>query len=197
MRYDSEHKQRTREKVLKVAAKAIRANGPHRVGVAAVMAKAGLTHGGFYAHFESKDDLIAAAIGQMFDETAARFTGENDSPDPKVRLTTYVNWYLSRSHRDAVGSGCPIPVLAPEQLRLTRAARQRFATGVESIKERLAGTLTELGHARAHEDADSLLAELVGALSLARAEPEADRSEAILKNSRRSIKARFGLESQP
>ena len=60
MRYDSEHKERTRARVLKEAAKAIRAEGPHRVGVAAMMAKAGLTHGGFYAHFVSKDDLGVA-----------------------------------------------------------------------------------------------------------------------------------------
>ena len=66
MRYDSEHKSQTREKVLKVAAKAIRAEGPRGVGVATIMSKAGLTHGGFYAHFESKDDLIAAAIEKMF-----------------------------------------------------------------------------------------------------------------------------------
>ena len=73
MRYDSEHKERTRARVVKEAAKAIRAEGPHRVGVAGVMAKAGLTHGGFYAHFASKDDLVGAAMSQMFDEASVKF----------------------------------------------------------------------------------------------------------------------------
>ena len=68
MRYDSEHKQQTRSKVLDVAARAIRSSGPDRVGVAAIMAEAGLTHGGFYAHFASKDELVAAAIETMFDQ---------------------------------------------------------------------------------------------------------------------------------
>ena len=73
MRYDSEHKERTRARVVKEAAKAIRAEGPHRAGVAGIMAKAGLTHGGFYAHFVSKDDLVVAAMSQMFDEASVKF----------------------------------------------------------------------------------------------------------------------------
>jgi TetR/AcrR family transcriptional repressor of nem operon len=72
MRYDGDHKQKTRERVLKEAAKAIRAEGPHRIAVAGVMAKAGLTHGGFYAHFKSKDDLVEAASGARRPGRAAR-----------------------------------------------------------------------------------------------------------------------------
>ena len=74
MRYDAEHKQRTRERVLKEAAKAIRRDGPHKVSVAAVMAKAGLTHGGFYAHFGSRDELIAEGVAQMFGNGSTAIT---------------------------------------------------------------------------------------------------------------------------
>jgi len=101
MRYDAEHKQKTREKVLKAAAKAIRADGPHRVGVADVMSKAGLTHGGFYAHFTSKDDLIAAAIEQMFDESRIRMARETEDKPPREALRSYIDFYLSSGHRDA------------------------------------------------------------------------------------------------
>ena len=83
MRYDAEHKAKTREKVLVEAAKAIRRDGPHNVGVAEVMAKAGLTHGGFYAHFASKNELITEAIGQMFKESGLRLaqeTGQDRAP---------------------------------------------------------------------------------------------------------------------
>ena len=82
MRYDAEHKSKTRQRVLKEAAKAIRAEGPHQISVASVMAEAGLTHGGFYAHFASKDDLVAAAIDQMFAEGVSRIVLEIGARPP-------------------------------------------------------------------------------------------------------------------
>ncbi|MGH8080248.1 MAG: TetR/AcrR family transcriptional regulator, partial [Lysobacter sp.] len=106
MRYDSEHKLKTRERVLAVAAEAIRDQGPHRVGVAAVMSEAGLTHGGFYAHFASKDELITAAIDHMFLDARGRFDryASSDKPPAQV-LSGYIDFYLSRGHRDAMGKG--------------------------------------------------------------------------------------------
>ncbi|MGI4879673.1 MAG: TetR/AcrR family transcriptional regulator, partial [Janthinobacterium lividum] len=73
MRYDGEHKAQTRERVLKEAAAAIRSEGVDRIGIAQVMARAGLTHGGFYAHFTSKDDLVTQAIDYMFEDRYAAF----------------------------------------------------------------------------------------------------------------------------
>jgi TetR/AcrR family transcriptional repressor of nem operon len=68
MRYDAEHRQQTREKVVRKAAEAIREFGPDKISVAELMAKVGLTHGGFYAHFKSKDDLVSEAIAYIFNE---------------------------------------------------------------------------------------------------------------------------------
>jgi TetR/AcrR family transcriptional repressor of nem operon len=196
MRYDSEHKQRTREKVLKAAAKAIRAQGPHRVGVATVMGKAGLTHGGFYAHFESKDDLVAAAIGQMFQEARGNWDRLTQEQKPAAALAAYIDFYLSVAHRDAVSAGCPIPILAPELRRLGKPARDQFASGVARLTERLCSQLELLGVARAQDEASSMLAELIGALALARAEPDAQRSEAILNASKQRLKLRFANRKQ-
>jgi len=193
MRYDAEHKQKTREKVVRAATKAIRADGPHRIGVAGVMAKAGLTHGGFYAHFDSKDDLIVAAIGQMFEDGRARMQMETQEREPIVALNSYIDFYLSARHRDG-SIGCPIPTLAADLPRLSRTARVRFSAGVSRLRELLAQRLESAGHANAAESASSMLAELVGALSLARAEADPELSDAILSNSRRALKARFGLE---
>jgi TetR/AcrR family transcriptional repressor of nem operon len=192
MRYGGEHKQRTREKVLKAAARAIRADGPHRVGVAGVMAKAGLTHGGFYAHFASKDDLLAAAIGHMFDDGRARLAHETQERAPAAALSSYIDFYLSSRHRDA-STGCPIPAIATDTPRLARAARQRFAAGVAHLTDALAEKLAQMGNAQPKEAASSMLAELVGAISLARAEPDPARSDAILETSRRAVKLRMGL----
>lgn len=118
MRYHAEHKQRTRERVLKEAAKAIRAEGPHRIAVAGVMAKAGLTHGGFYAHFKSKDDLVAAAIDEMFKDASRRFFNATDGFSPQDGMVRYINFYLSRDHRDARGTGCPVAALSADLPRL-------------------------------------------------------------------------------
>jgi TetR/AcrR family transcriptional repressor of nem operon len=193
MRYDPEHKQKTREKVLKAAAKAIRAHGPHRIGVAGIMSQAGLTHGGFYAHFESKDDLVAAAIGQMFEQARSRFEGEVKDLPPAEALRAYIDFYLSASHRDARSSGCPIPALAADLPRLDHAARVRFSKGVVGLTVRVEELLAQLGLPQPAPLARSVVAELVGALSLARAEPDAERSDAMLADSRSLVKARLGI----
>jgi TetR/AcrR family transcriptional repressor of nem operon len=206
MRYDTEHKQHTRIKVLQAAAKAIRADGPHRVGVAGVMAEAGLTHGGFYAHFASKDELVAAAIGQMFDESQQRFQRETAHRAPAQGLVAYIDFYLSKRHRDTRGAGCPMAALASDLPRLPDAAREQFAAGVRrltlALGEKLAalndadGESTRAKNAAVEARARSMIAELIGALSLARIEPEARRSDGILEASRRALKQRFGLEPE-
>jgi TetR/AcrR family transcriptional repressor of nem operon len=197
MRYDPEHKQETRQKVLKAAARAIRAEGPHKVAVAKVMARAGLTHGGFYAHFASKDELIAAAIDQMFAEARARVILETGDRPPAAALAAYIDFYLSPAHRDARATGCPMPSLAADLPRLTQKARERFAAGVEGLRGRLAAHLARLGRDDAETEASSMVAELVGALSLARADPDPVASDAILERSKTALKRRFDLESYP
>jgi TetR/AcrR family transcriptional repressor of nem operon len=194
MRYGAEHKQKTRERVLQEAAKAIRLEGPHQVGVAGVMSRAGLTHGGFYAHFKSKDDFVAEAIGQMFVESGGRLAAETEGRTPAEGLRSYINFYLSRSHRDSRESGCPLPFLAADAPRLTGQARERFAAGVAGLRAGLAARLAELGVDHAEDEASSMLSELVGALSLARAEPDLAASDAILRRSRAALRRRYSLD---
>jgi TetR/AcrR family transcriptional repressor of nem operon len=198
MRYDADHKQKTRERVLTEAAKAIRAEGPHRIAVAGVMAKAGLTHGGFYAHFESKDDLVAAAIDSMFGEARARFSRETEGADnPKGGLIRYIDFYLSAGHRDARTTGCPLPALAADLPRLAPASRARYGEGVAHLTALMAGALSALGWAEPQALATSALAEMVGALSLSRAVADPAQSALILEVSRTALKRRLGLEGAP
>ncbi|KWS07213.1 Transcriptional regulator, TetR family [Lysobacter capsici AZ78] len=195
MRYDSEHKLKTRERVLAVAANAIRSQGPHRVGVAAVMSEAGLTHGGFYAHFASKDELITAAIDHMFIDARARIDHHvyGDKP-PAQALTAYIDFYLSARHRDAMGKGCPVAALAADVPRLGAASRERFSAGVTALSERIAAPLAQLGYADAAALSRSVLAELLGTLAIARSEPDGARSDAILADARGLLKRRLGLD---
>ena len=195
MRYGAEHKQQTRERVLAQAAKAIREDGPHQLGVADVMAKAGLTHGGFYAHFKSRDELVAAAVGQMFIDSGAPKALADEGHTAAEVLNGYLDFYLSARHRDSRITGCPLPYLAADAPRLPEPVRTAFSAGVAGLRGMLGRQLARLGLANASEEAASMLAEMVGALSLARAEPDPTLSDAILDISKRALKRRFKLES--
>ena len=194
MRYDAEHKQRTREKVLKAAAKAIRSKGPDRIGVAEVMADAGLTHGGFYAHFESKDDLVAAAIEKMLEDSRNRLRNETEGRSAAEGLRCYIDFYLSAALRDARRAGCPIAALASDLPRMSASARRQFASGSERLVSSLATLLDAAGRKDAVTEARSAFAELLGSLALARMETDEQRSDEILASSRASIKRRLGLD---
>jgi TetR/AcrR family transcriptional repressor of nem operon len=195
MRYDEAHKQKTREKVLQAAARAIRAEGPDRVGVAGIMAKAGLTHGGFYAHFESKDDLVAEAIEQMFREGRQHFAAVVTGKPPAQALGDYIDYYMSKPHRDSPDAGCAMPALCTDLPRLSDRAKAAFGKGYAGLIMWIAARLEEMGHPDAKTVASSVVSELVGGVALARCMPDRERSDALLESSRRHIRDRLGLAS--
>lgn len=194
MRYDSDHKGETRQRVLKEAAREIRAKGPGGVAVAGIMARAGLTHGGFYAHFASKEALVAAAIETMFESARRRFDLTAADADPRAALLAYVDFYLSPQHRDAREHGCPLPALSGDLARLDPASRVRFGEGVAALSGRLGGALRQHGVADPEAAGASMLAEMVGAVALSRAVADPAQADAILRNARASVVARFSLE---
>src|SRR5258708_16047888 len=111
MRYDKNHKQETRARVLKVAAKALREKGPDKLGVAEVMQAAGLTHGGFYAHFPSKEAFLTESLNEVFAQSRERRSRLVEGLGPRGALTAYIDYYVSKSHRDNPASGCPLVAL--------------------------------------------------------------------------------------
>lgn len=196
MRYESEHKPKIRERIVKEAAKAIRAKGPLQVSVAGVMSKAGLTHGGFYAHFASKDALIEAAIAQMFNQVMARWDKDNQGLTAQQQLAGYIDFYLSPWHRDNRAQGCPVSALASETPRMPAACQAEFARGIERIRGMILRQLTEMGVEDPHTTAISVSAELMGSLSLARCEPDREASDALLESARKTVKARLNLPEE-
>jgi TetR/AcrR family transcriptional repressor of nem operon len=192
MRYPPEHKQHTRERVLRSAARALRREGPDKVAVADVMREAGLTHGGFYAHFESKDDLLASAIASMFDDVLAAFEQGTAGKPPRQALRDYVNRYLTLAHCDRRESGCPIAALATDVPRMGADARRAFEAGSARLASAIASKLAELRVPHAGAAATSLLAELVGALVLARCASDPATAEKLLDASRSQVLARIG-----
>jgi len=192
MRYAEDHKQATRAKVLKAASRVIRQNGPDRVAVAGIMAEVGLTHGGFYAHFASKDDLLVQAIGQMFLEAKDNFAAIAGDRPPLEALKSYFDFYLSANHRDRRDNGCPLPALAADLPRLPARSREFYGRGVAHLTDLLARRMEAAQCAEPDALASSVLAEMVGAVALARAVSDRAQSDAILKAARESIRGRVG-----
>ena len=194
MRYSTEHKNRIREKVLSAAARTIREQGPERVSVAALMGEVGMTHGGFYSHFASKEALVTASIEHMFEQVIADIDEVTDGKGARRALHDYIDFYLSERHAQARGRGCPIAALGSDLPRLDDTARKAFADGMASQHERLRALFESLGAADPDDAAHSLRSELLGALLSARLVNARER-KSVLEASRRSLRRRFGLGS--
>lgn len=203
MRYDAEHKARTRQTVMTVAKQAIRQHGLSSLGVAAVMKEAGLTHGGFYAHFPSRDALIDAAIHDMLEGAKARFLRITEGLSPVDALTAYLDMYLSREHRDSGSFLCPLPVLSADMAQLEPRMREVYALTADRLA-RLMQPMIVAADPELEADPDaamaiarSVVSEVVGGLSLARAIGPTEQSDAILAASRAALKRRLGLPAVP
>ena len=186
----SAHKQRTRERILAEAARSMRARGPDGIGVAELMKQAGLTHGGFYAHFKNRDDLVAAAIARMFEDSKAMVERHfSAGRPPREALGAMIDYYLSEGHCRRLDSGCPLAAIGSEAVRLPAAARDRFQEGFDRFRGAFVEQLSKLGMDDPEAIATSVVAELVGALSLARVTGDTTQ----LARSREQIRQRLAL----
>lgn len=160
-----------RERVLTAAARLLNERGLAGVGVAELMAAAGLTHGGFYGHFDSKEDAVAAAAERGARDVAAQWAAlaaaRAGAGDPGA-VDEIVARYLSAEHRDAPGGGCAVAALGPELARLPPEHRARVAGGVEAMVDALAATMPGADPAERRRAALTALGTMVGAVILAR-----------------------------
>jgi len=191
MRYEKGHKQETRQRVIETAARRFRQDGIEATGVAALMAAAGLTHGGFYAHFASKDDLVAEAIGCAF-ENSRTFLGGKTGEKPT--LEGFVNRYLSVRHRDHPDQGCVAAALASEIRRHSPETRARFTASLREALSTIAHLLPEAirGKARVGR-AQATFSVMLGALQLSRAVDDPALSESILAEGRKAALSLAGV----
>src|SRR5258708_18044310 len=163
MRYDENHKQETRARVLKVAAKALRQKGPDKLGVADVMRAAGLTHGGFYAHFPSKEAFLTESLNVVFAQSRERRNQLVEGLGPRGALSAYIDYYVSKSHRDNPASGCPIVALNSYLPRQPKKFRAAFDPGVKQLTKNLATCIAAMGIEDTDKDARSALSAMVSA----------------------------------
>jgi len=190
MGHSQAEKAKTHEKVLKLAAAQIREHGIDALGVAELMKDAGLTHGGFYVHFPSRDVLIAEALERALQSGPLANLGAGKSPSAFVRA------YLSPEHRDGPASGCAISALSGEIRNSTPKTREILT---KHLKERFQIMTEKLGGTQgSREEALTAMSTMVGALTLARAVDDEQLSDEILRAARRTlIEAIEGEASKP
>lgn len=176
-----------RERLLDIASRLFRERGFEGVSVADVMQAAGLTHGGFYGHFASKEALAAEAAAHALMQTASRWSATLESSGMGA-LERIVDAYLSPRHRDQPGAGCAIAALGPDVARQADPVRAAFAAEVESLITVLSGFLPGEDPARRRSRALALMAQLVGAIVLSRALGHSLLSDEILDVVRAAIR---------
>lgn len=183
VRYAADHKTKTRALIVEATAQRIGEGGFSAAGVASIMAEVGLTHGGFYAHFGSRDALLAAAVERLF-ARAAETLDRMGAKHGEGALGRYLDFYLSARHRDDAAGGCPIPALAAEARNAPPEVRAAFDAGLDHLADRLARLMPAKGGRKA---ALALLAELAGVVTLARAIGDAKASGDLLAGKRKTL----------
>jgi TetR/AcrR family transcriptional repressor of nem operon len=170
------------ERIVRVASRRIRCDGVANVSVSELMNEAGLTHGGFYRHFDSRDELVAEAVADALAQGSQRVQASTELGQPAA-LAAIIDGYLSRLHRDKPATGCAVAALPTDIARTDARARAAYTRQVHSYLN----LLTELTPARDRDEAHLILATLVGALVLARAVDDHALSNEILDSTARAL----------
>jgi TetR/AcrR family transcriptional repressor of nem operon len=194
MRYSREHKLETHARIVKKAAVRLREKGAHGVGVADLMKEAGLTHGGFYAHFDSREALVIEAFAYAMDRSTERWRKLAEATAPEKRLATIVNSYLTPTHRDDPGHGCAVPTLGAEIARESPRTRKAFAAKLEQMVDMMTEQTPDVPRKAARKQAMAAIATMMGTLVLARIAGNGEFSDEILGAGRDAVLARA---SQP
>jgi TetR/AcrR family transcriptional regulator, transcriptional repressor for nem operon len=177
MRYAKDHKQATRQRILEAAGRRFKQDGIDGAGVAAVMSDAGLTNGAFYAHFASKEDLVANVLADQLHTQRHSFDAY---PADRPGLEAFIRAYLSPQHRDESADGCPSAALLDEIARRPAATRQVFTDELMGVIDDIASRLDPADAEAARTDALTLFGLMLGTLQLARALTDRDLSDQLL-----------------
>src|SRR2546421_12670769 len=177
MRYSKDQKQATRQRILQAAGRRFKQDGIDGAGVATLISDAGLTNGAFYAHFESKEDLVANVLA---DQLRAQRRSFDAQPSDRTGLEAFIRSYLSPQHRDQCADGCPSAALLDEIARRPAATRQVFTDELMDEIDDIASRLDPTDIEAARADALTVFGLMVGTLQLARALTDRDLSDRLL-----------------
>lgn len=172
-------KEATHDRIVDAAARAIRRSGYNGTGVAEIMKDAGLTHGGFYAHFASREAMLAEAADRAAGESVAMMERIAASLPPQQALPAMMDAYLSKQHLDEIETGCATAALASEMPRQTAEVRRAHTRRIKEMIDLVSRQLPNWGQPGAHEQAMVTIATMVGTLVLARAVDDEKLSDAL------------------
>ncbi|WP_211369964.1 TetR/AcrR family transcriptional regulator [Nonomuraea turkmeniaca] len=178
MRYSKEHKQATRQRIIETAGRRLKKDGIDGSGVATLMADAGLTNGAFYAHFASKEELVATTVADQLREQRENLSAVAPG---RAGVEQIVRQYLSPEHRDNPGEGCPSAALLDEIGRCTDVTRQAYTAGVLDIIDDFAARLAPHDPQSARVKTLTVYAGMVGTLQLSRALADRQLADAVLE----------------
>jgi AcrR family transcriptional regulator len=178
-RPDPSRKEATHERIVQAAARAIRRSGYSGTGVADIMKDAGLTHGGFYAHFDSREAMLAEAADRAGAESVATLERISAAAPPEKSLQALMRAYLSKDHLESVENGCPMAALGSEMPRQTAEVRRAATRRIKEAIDLVARLLPDWGKPAAHEQSLATLSTMVGAMVLARAVDDPKLSDAF------------------
>jgi TetR/AcrR family transcriptional repressor of nem operon len=184
MRYGSEHKLETHQKIVKDASRLVRSQGLNGATVAAVMKDAGLTHGGFYKHFRSKDDLLLESLREGFREIEDTLVHAAEQSSPGEAWKVVVKTYLSLELCEHPERGCPLAALAPELARADKAMKPQIVAELLNYKSRMLPFMP--GHRTADKERAffAIFSTMIGAVEIARMLPERAMREKVLASTR-------------
>jgi TetR/AcrR family transcriptional regulator, transcriptional repressor for nem operon len=191
MRYGKDQKRATRQRILQAAGRRFKEDGIDGAGVAAVMSDAGLTNGAFYAHFASKEDLVANVLA---DQLRAQRQSFDAQPPDRQGLEAFIRSYLSPQHRDQCAEGCPSAALLDEIARRPAATKQVYTDELRGVIDDIASRLDPTDAEAARTDALTLFGLMLGTLQLARALTDRDLSDQLLA---RCVKTAIKLLNDP
>src|ERR1700730_16593375 len=180
MRYVKGHGLQTRSRIVESASRALRQSGADGMSVADLMKLAGLTHGGFYSHFESREALVIDAFTLAMDRTIAQWTSLTKAIPVEERFEVFVDAYLTSKHRDDRAHGCVLPALGTDIARSSKQARRIFARKLDEMIDVVAGFLPGKPPQQARQIATAALATMMGSIALARAVGDYKLSDEIL-----------------
>ena len=187
MRYGPEHKTQTRDRIVRNAARKLRAEGLRGPGVASVMKASGLTVGGFYKHFRSKDELLTDAIAEGFLESGEKIYPALQNLPREDRWKELVRLYLSPEHCDHPDSGCPVAALAPEMARTKIGVRKRISGLINERAERWVEFMPGRTAAERERNFVLIFTAMVGAVSVARILTDPADKERVLASVRNHL----------